>query len=94
MTVTEGAGRAILSELNPNHGVTAEVREQWHKLCALVMFKLGKTEINITVDDVERLTASGRANITVRPKGHVITLALVDDAEAARLARKEGGLPI
>lgn len=81
-------------ELNTNHGVTAEVREQWHKLCALVMFKLGVTEIQITTDDVERFTASGRANITVRPKDHVLTLALVSDAEALRLARKEGGLPV
>jgi len=83
-----------MSELNPNHGVTQEVREQWHKFCALVLFKQGLTEIQITSEDVERFAASGRANITVRPKDHAITLQLVSDKEAARLARQEGGLPV
>lgn len=81
-------------ELNPNHGVTQEVREQWHKLCALAMFKLGLTKLVITSADVDRLMSSGRANITVRPKDHTLTLELVSDAEAARLAREEGGLPV
>lgn len=83
-----------MGELNPNHPVTRELREQWHKLCALVMFKFGATEVRITTADMERFLNSGRANITMHPKGEVLTLALVTDAEAARLARKEGGLPV
>lgn len=83
-----------MTELNPNHGVTVEIREEWYKLCAILLFKSGRTEAQITVDDIERFTNSGLANITVRAKGDVITLALVSDAEAARLVRKEGGLPI
>lgn len=83
-----------MSELNPNHPVTIELREQWHKLCAIVMFKLDLQEITITVSDIQRMSDSGMANITMRSKGNVITLALVSDAEAARLARKEGGLPV
>ena len=82
-----------MSEMNPNHPVTREVREQWYKLCALVLFKSGQTEIRISSTDIERFAASGLANITVEPKGDIITLRLVGDAEAARLARKEGGLP-
>lgn len=83
-----------MSELNPNHAVTREVREQWHKLCALVLFKTGKREMRITTEDITAMADSGYANITVWPKGDVLTLALVSDAEAERLARKEGGLPI
>jgi hypothetical protein len=83
-----------MRELNPNHPVTAEMREQWYKLCAIAMHKLGKTELRITVEDIQRFTDSGLANITVRPKGDVIILSLVSDAEAARLAKQEGGLPV
>lgn len=82
-----------MNELNPNHPVTNEVREQWYKLCAIVLFKSGATEIQITSADIDRFMASGMANIVVRPKGDVITLKLVSDATAAKLAREEGGLP-
>lgn len=78
-------------ELNPNHAVTQELRHQWHKLCALVMAKTGLTTIEITGEDIERLHGM---NIVAHPKDDVITLRLVDDAEARRLVRKEGGLPI
>lgn len=81
-------------ELNPNHGVTQEVREQWHKLCALAMFKLRVTRLEITAADIERFQAVGLAGITVRPSGDVVTLELVTEEIARRLAREEGGLPV
>lgn len=81
-------------ELNPNHAVTSEVREQWHKFCALLLHKFGATEVSITAQDVESLQKSGLANITVRATDAEIILKLVDDDEAERLAKKEGGLPI
>ncbi len=83
----------MTDELNPNHPVTAEFREQWHKLCAILMIKFNLKEVRITGRDVTRMTESGLANITMRASGDVITLKLVSDAEAARLAKKEGGLP-
>jgi hypothetical protein len=83
-----------MNELNPNHPVTRELHDQWYKLCAILLFKSGRREAKITSDDIERFTSSGYANITMHPKGDVITLALVNDEEAARLARKEGGLPV
>lgn len=83
-----------MSALNPNHGVVREVEDHWYKLCAVVLFKSGAREIKITTDDMERFANSGYANIVVNPKGNVITLSLVRDGEAARLARKEGGLPV
>jgi hypothetical protein len=81
-------------ELNPNHPVTQEFREQWHKLCAIMLFKSGQSTMQITSGDIEQFASSGRANITMRAKGDVIVLSLVGDAEAKRLAREEGGLPI
>lgn len=81
-------------ELNPNHPVTRQFSEQWHKLCALLMLKSGVTKVEITSADIVNLIKSDRANITMRAKGNVIILELVDDAEAARLARQEGGLPV
>lgn len=83
-----------MSELNPNHPVTIELREQWHKLCAILLFKSGATEVQITADDIERFANSVLTNITIHPEGDVLTLALVSSTEAARLAREGRGLPI
>lgn len=83
-----------MSELNPNHPVTKELHEQWHKLCAIVMYKCGLKQVDITSEDIDSMMNSGLANITMKPSGNVLKLALVSDAEAERLARKEGGLPV
>jgi hypothetical protein len=84
-----------MRELNPNHPVTREMHEQWHKFCALLMLKLGADEIEITIEDIDRMELrTGGTNITIRTDGDVIVLTLVTDAEAERLAREEGGLLI
>lgn len=83
----------MLHALNPNHPVVRETEQQWYKLCAILMHKLGLHEVKITEADVNALLDSGMANITIYPKGDTITLRLVDDREAARLAREAGGLP-
>jgi len=43
-----------MSELNPNHGVTIEMREQYHKLLAFVIWKSGSDRLVITAADLER----------------------------------------
>lgn len=81
-------------ELNPNHGVVRELSDQWYKICAALMLKFGKTEIELTVSDIENLTTSGKANIVADTRGdRFLTLRLVSDAEAIQIAKKEGGLP-
>ena len=82
-----------MNELNPNHPVTQAMHEQWYKLCAILLFKSGKTELQITADDIERFARSGLCNIVNHVKNEKITLRLVSDAEGTRLAREEGGLP-
>lgn len=83
-------------ELNPNHGVTQETRDQWHKLCVLLMMKMGVTKVVFTEQDINKLQRDGGTNIVVCPskRENTITLELVDDVTAAKLARAAGGLPV
>lgn len=84
-----------IQELNPNHPVTREMHEQWHKILAITLFKLGRPEIVITSSDIEEFSKAlgPDAAVAVHPRGDVMRVFLVNGAEAARLARKEGGLP-
>lgn len=81
-------------ELNPNHKVVLQARHQWHKIAALIMVKLGLTELQLTLDDVNKI-ASGNVNIVLDARGEnetgILTVRIVDDKTANELARKEGG---
>lgn len=83
-------------ELNPNHPVTQEVRNQWHKLCALALFINGTPELEITSTDIDEFSAAlgEGAAVACDTRGGKLTLRLVNGKEAARLAREEGGLPV
>jgi hypothetical protein len=83
-------------ELNPNHPVVREMREQYHKLLAIVMADHGLDEFDVTVemiDDFSRIYGEGAA-VVVDTRGGGLKLRLVRGDEAARLARQEGGLPV
>lgn len=83
-------------ELNPNHPVVQEMREQWHKLLAIVMTDFGVEEIEITpqmLEDFQALYGEGAA-VVADTRGGKLTIRLVRGDEAARLAREEGGLPV
>lgn len=74
---------ALMESLNPNHP------DHWHKIAALLMIQMGKTKTIITPQEIERLDG---CNIFIRFNDSTgIELFIVDDEEAARLARKEGG---
>lgn len=81
-------------ELNPNHKVVRQARDQWHKIAALIMVKLGLTELQITPDDINKI-AAGNVNIVLDARGEsetgILTIRIVDDKAADELARKEGG---
>lgn len=83
-----------MREGNPNHPVTRELREEWHKVAALILFVLGKEKIEITVEDIERFNEADKANIVAAPTGSVLRIYLVGDSEAARLVKKAGGAPV
>ncbi|RWA55322.1 hypothetical protein AU476_07380 [Cupriavidus sp. UYMSc13B] len=82
-----------MTELNPNHPVTAAVHEHWHKLCALLLHKLTDGHAVLTASDVDQLVGSGAANIVIQETERGIELTLVSDEEGDRLARQHGGLP-
>lgn len=81
-------------ELNPNHPTTSAMREQWHKILAFVIRKYDLGEVVLTAEDIEAASRSaGGVNVVVFEQPDGLHIKLVDDAEAHRLARKEGGLP-
>lgn len=81
-------------ELNPNHAVTRAAHDQWHKIAALILVKLGIKEVKIGREDVDKLTA-GNVNIVLDARKETetgfMTIRIVDDKTAMELARKEGG---
>lgn len=83
-----------MSEINPNHPVTNEVRDQWHKFCAILMFKFGLKEVEITIADLLEFQNQPHTNIAVKPDNEKIHLLLLTNDDARIIAEKEGGLPI
>lgn len=80
-------------ELNPNHPVTREVHDHWHKIAAILMMRLGVDALEITEDDVRELGDSDRS-IVADARGGKFVVRMMGRMEAERLARKEGGLPV
>lgn len=88
--------RPIRDELNPNNRTTAGMRDHWHKVAALIMVRLGVREVEFDVNEIEAMLKG--QNIAFDERGASKTgkfkIRLVDEAEAAELARIEGGRPI
>lgn len=80
-------------ELNPNHPVLQESRDHWHKFCAILLQKMGKAEIEITLADVAEL-GDNEKGIVLDMRGGRCVLRMVTMQEGLRLAREEGGLPV
>lgn len=76
---------------NPNHPVVREMEQQWYKIAALLMFKFGVTEINITVEDIENI---GNRAIGVDTRGGKLKVMLMEESVAEQFAREAGGLAI
>lgn len=74
-------------ELNPNHPVTQFSRDQWHKICALLVFKSGQTTLTIDEVLIEAFRHSDQRNIVLRADDQGLHLSLVSDVEAVKLAR-------
>ena len=80
-------------ELNPNHPVTSEMHDHWHKLCAILMLKMKAQSIEITEADVRALGDNEHA-ICMDQRGGRFVLRMMTMKEAQTLARNEGGLPV
>lgn len=82
----------IPGELNPDHPVTNEMREQWHKIVALLMMQRGETEVEITLQEIQAMTLAVEPQaVVIEEKGDRLLLRLVSMAEAQRLASLGGG---
>jgi hypothetical protein len=81
-----------MSELNPNHPVTQEVHDHWHKVCGVLMQKFGQTAVEITSDDVAAL-GDNEMCVVADCRGGKFIVRLMTMEEGERLARQEGGLP-
>lgn len=79
-------------EINPNHPVTQMAHDNWHKLCAALMVKLGLTSVEIVKADLDALGHMEKG-IVLDMRGGRCILRLVTMEEGERLARGEGGLP-
>ncbi|TAL43980.1 MAG: hypothetical protein EPN91_05285 [Salinibacterium sp.] len=79
-------------EVNPHHPVTMGLHAEWHKLLAIVMWKLNVREIVLTEADIRGFVAhlpDGSA-VLAHDKRDGLHLRLIDACEAERLAREEG----
>lgn len=83
-----------MAALNPNHPTTRAMEGQWHAVLALVMNKLGVTELTISDADVAAMApGAGVAVQDGRNGDGLLHVWLVSPEEALRLAREQGGLP-
>ncbi len=77
-------------ELNPNHPVTREAHDLWHKVAALLVAMKGG-RVTIPESEIQKLEGSA---ITIQfIDGVGIELNIVSMAEGEKLAKQEGGLP-
>jgi hypothetical protein len=84
-----------MTELNPNHPVTEELHEQWHKIVAILMLKMGVRELELHPEDVIRAVDqfSGTMPVLVADaRNNRFVLRLMSYDEALALMRSEGGL--
>lgn len=84
-----------MTELNPNHPVTREMHDHWHKLVGVLLYKFGLDIVEIMPADLEGFAEYLEGGgVAIEEKNGRLFLRLVVGAdEAAALARKEGGLP-
>lgn len=79
------------NELNPNHPMTEGVRDQWHKIVALLVERTPEKHVVITTADIQRLPLDSAVVVEDRMDGLHVYLVGMD--EARKLAREAGGLP-
>ncbi len=81
--------------INPNHQMSKVMDDYCPKLLALVMMKLGISEIEITNQDMLDSIGPDRVEKVVAciGKQESIVIKLMTLKEAERAAKQEGGLP-
>jgi hypothetical protein len=78
-----------MTEQTPNHLTSEALRDQWAKMCALLIRKLGTTHVIITEAEIIALGDTG-SNIAVHEDHEGLHLRIVDRVTADKLARENG----
>lgn len=83
-------------EINPNHGVTKELREHWQNLMAIVLWKSGALSpdkaIKITSEDIAALQAAYQnPAVVTHSRKDSLDLYLASNTQARELAQEEMG---
>jgi hypothetical protein len=76
-----------IEEINPEHRVTSTLHDHWHKLLAVVLFKLKVNEITITAADIGAMEAQfpgGMPCILAHEKKDGLHLSVISEEEARR----------
>lgn len=88
-------------ELNPNHPMTRFARDQWHKICAVLMQKMEAShkipglpdyEVEITVAEIHRLSERDMAVVMHERDGRLF-IRFMPREMGEKLAKQEGGFP-
>lgn len=74
-------------ELNPEHPVTQTLHEQWHKIAALIMMKLGVKQVVITQADMDEFLKQEGSNIVLHAHADCMDIRIVGSEEAKRLVK-------
>lgn len=84
-----------MSELNPNHPVTQEMHDLWHKMVAVLLWKFCDGKFMFTNEDAEKFAkAMDGSVVIVHAHRANLELKIVTEAEAMRLMsdlEAEGG---
>jgi hypothetical protein len=83
-------------ELNPNHPVTRQAHDQWHKIAILLLNKFCPKGIVINLADIQKLTDDWgeMPSIVMHDRADGLHLYIVDETKGRELAATEGGLPV
>jgi hypothetical protein len=77
-----------MDEINPSHPVTKSLHDQWHKLCMILLDRLGEEQI-ITITDVELFAAKYPDHaILAHDQKDGLHLKVVTMAQARRMGAK------
>lgn len=76
-------------ELNPNHPVTQQAHDHWHKMVAILLHRYG--DVVITLEEVQAMPLD--CAVVFQELDDGLHLRIVNMAEAERLAREHGGRP-
>ncbi len=77
-----------MSEVNPHHPVTEALHDQWHKICLILMVRLGEKEIVINKADLDQVLEGPYKYIVAHDKHDGLHVILCDEAEAREALRR------